>query len=55
MLNIRHKKNLFKNEIYLRNPKLLMIKLYAKKYKKFDIRLFINQQFCSRVYKLSIY
>ena len=55
MLTIRHMDNLFRYEIYLRNPKLLMIKLYAKKYKKFDIRLFINQKFCSQVYKLSIY
>ena len=55
MLNIRHKKNLFRNEIYLRNPKLLMIKLYAKKLLKFVIRLLINQKSYSQVYLLSIY
>ena len=47
--------NLFKYEIYLRNPKLLMIKLYAKKRLKFGIRLLINQKFCSQVHVLSIY
>ena len=47
--------NLFRYEIYLRNPKLLMIKLYAKKRLKFSIRLLINQKFCSQVYVLSIY
>ena len=47
--------NLFRYEIYLRNPKLLMIKLYAKKGLKFDIRLFIHQKFYSQVYLLSIY
>ena len=38
-----------------RNPKLLMIKLYAKKRLKFGTRLIINQKFCSQVYVLSIY
>jgi len=39
----------------MRNPKLLMTKLYAKKHLKFGIRLLINQKFCSQVYVLSIY
>ncbi len=47
--------NLFRNEIYLRNPKSLMIKLYAKKRLIFGIRLLINQKFCFQVYALSIY
>ena len=47
--------NLFIYEMYLRNPKLLMIKLYAKKRLKFGTRLIINQKFCSEVYALSIY
>ena len=54
-MSIKHTKNLFRCETYLRNPKLLMIKLYAKKHLKFDIRLFINQEFCSQEYALSIY
>ena len=47
--------NLFKYEMYMRNPKLIMIKLYAKKRLKFGKRLIINQKFCSQVYVLSIY
>ena len=55
MLTIRHMDNLFKYEMYMRNPKLIMIKLYAKKRLKFGKRLIINQKFCSQVYVLSIY
>ena len=32
-----------------------MIKLYAKKRLEFNIRLLINQKFCSQVFVLSIY